>query len=1573
MSTKKTSVYTKDTRPTIGVILDSMISGYQVTLWRGIKAAAQKYDVNLLCFLGREINSAYDNLRFANAIYKFIHENNVDGLIFITGTISYRITKAELESFFQQFQPIPMVSIAEEVNEIPSILLDNTSGIHDMVDHLVQEHHYQKIGFVCMPEGYAEGEIRFEAYKTALEKHQLPFDENLVVPGEYYNFPDRIAELLYEERQVKPEVIFVSDDYVAIPLVESFQSRGISVPEDVAVVGFDDVEEARYIDPPLTTLRQPLSEQALKAVEIILSNLAGETVPQITELSPTLVTRQSCGCLPINIPSVASVPAFDEPLADSLSDFKPELLNNLSEIGNFTEEETLQKFIDLYIQSVEHSTSGSFPTPFSRILKESEKRGEDILEWQNIISAIRPFVHNILKSKPELAEAENLLQQSRVMIAEAARRIQAYRRLKIQEQNQSFQALGQALNTIMDFDAFMDLIDQGLPGLGIPEFSIALYEQNDPDAENIRLVLGRTNEGRQELPQGGRWLPAKDFLPAKYLKKETRSSKVIRPLYFQDEQFGFVVIEDQALEESLYEALGDQISSSLKGLSLIRQVERRAVQLQTASEVSQAASSILEPEDLLQQAVNLVKDRFNLYYVGIFLADEEQKWAELRAGTGEPGKKMLDANWRLEIGGSSMIGRCVATGNPDIQLDIDLAPVHLRNPHLPETKSELALPMRSRGTVLGALTIQSEVANAFSAEDITVLQTMADQLANAIGNATLYDALAREQYLMEALMDNMPEAIYFKDRDSRFVRISRYLIDNFGVKDASEVIGKADFDFFTSEHAQPAFDDEQRIIQTGEPLLNIEELETWEDRASTWGLTSKLPLKNEDGEIIGTFGITRDITELKQIQLAQEQQSNLLQTTIEVSRAISEILDPQELSQKIVSLIKERFDFYYVGFFTVNQYGDLAILRSGTGEAGEKMLAENWQIPIDSDSMIGKCIQTGEADIQLDIDKAPAHLQNPYLPETKSEMALPLFSRGLVIGALTIQSDQPEAFTVEDSTVLQTMANQISVALSNARLFEETQTALMETETLLNVSRLASSSVGIDFALPQILDLLLKATQIDAGLFSLVNPETGELELSSYQLPEPLAEGLKSKGFSGTLCDMVYQQREPIILNDLETDSPINVEGLLKLGFQSYQGVPIETHNQNYGTLCTFSKFKLRPEDSRMNLLQAIGQQIGVAVENSRLLEQTQAALRQTGDLFAGSERIIRADSIQSILEALVETTRLQNMDRVGLMLFDQPWDAHSTPRTISVAANWTQPDVEERAPVGTTFMLEEYPLTRVIGSREPVFIKDIQKDEQIDPNSRGYLTQKLGVRSAIMLPLVIGNQSLGGIVALSTQEIRLYETEVRQTTTLSEQAASVIQSFLLNEKTQTTLAELEATQRRYQIQSWSSYNQSRQNSGLQKTKDGYKSLNKQPITEVKTALDKQVPIIHENGEGLTLTVPIMLRDQPIGAIGLQADENKRQWSPEEVALVQEITEQFALAAESLRLLDETQRRAARERLVGEITTKLRATNDPQAMLETAAAELRTALKAKRTQVLLQPNPTTETTPQPDENERGEE
>ncbi|OQX64963.1 MAG: hypothetical protein B5M51_02125 [Anaerolinea sp. 4484_236] len=176
------------------------------------------------------------------------------------------------------------------------------------------------------------------------------------------------------------------------------------------------------------------------------------------------------------------------------------------------------------------------------------------------------------------------------------------------------------------------------------------------------------------------------------------------------------------------------------------ELKQRSAYLEGSAEISRAASSILDTNTLIKQVVQLIKERFNFYYVGLFLVDARNEWAVLQAGTGEAGQKMLARNHRLKIG-EGMIGWSIANAEARIALDVGKDAVRFENPDLPETRSEGALPLRSRGHVLGALTIQSTEEAAFNQDILTTLQTMTDQVAVALDNAEL---LAKSEAALEA-------------------------------------------------------------------------------------------------------------------------------------------------------------------------------------------------------------------------------------------------------------------------------------------------------------------------------------------------------------------------------------------------------------------------------------------------------------------------------------------------------------------------------------------------------------------------------------------------------------------------------------------------------------------------------------------------------------------------------------------------------------------------------------------------------------------------------------------------------
>ncbi len=218
-----------------------------------------------------------------------------------------------------------------------------------------------------------------------------------------------------------------------------------------------------------------------------------------------------------------------------------------------------------------------------------------------------------------------------------------------------------------------------------------------------------------------------------------------------------VVEHLEAKVRELTEAIERNDFLNRQNQHVIAMLERRQHLLEAAARVSHGITSILDLDTLLRSTVDILCDEFALYYSGIFLVSEDGEWAVLRAGYGEAGKRMVSTNFRLHVDRHSMIGSCILEKKPRFALDVEGEPSHFRNPLLPETRSEAALPLVVQETVLGALTVQSAQLNAFSEDDVTALQSMADQIAIALNNARLLRQL--EEANAELLRTKTFEAI----------------------------------------------------------------------------------------------------------------------------------------------------------------------------------------------------------------------------------------------------------------------------------------------------------------------------------------------------------------------------------------------------------------------------------------------------------------------------------------------------------------------------------------------------------------------------------------------------------------------------------------------------------------------------------------------------------------------------------------------------------------------------------------------------------------------------------------------
>lgn len=340
-----------------------------------------------------------------------------------------------------------------------------------------------------------------------------------------------------------------------------------------------------------------------------------------------------------------------------------------------------------------------------------------------------------------------------------------------------------------------------------------------------------------------------------------------------------------------------------------------------------------------------------------------------------------------------------------------------------------------------------------------------------------------------------------------------------------------------------------------------------------------------------------------------------LQAAAEVSRSTTLLLDPDELIAQTVEVVRERFGLYYVGLFLLDEGGDYAILRAGTGEAGRQMLAVHHRLPVGGDSMIGRCVETGEGRIALDVGAEAVRFENPWLPETRSEMALPLRARGRVIGALTVQSVQASAFDEADIAVMQTMADQVAIAIDNARLFTETQSMLREME-VVQQRYLAQGWTTF--------------TQ-RGGTIGYAKTPTGTMLLDAELTPE---------------AQLAVAGGKPVIRS--QTDEVTNADAE-----EAEMVLPIVLRDQPIGVLGFKGGTDRQQWDAEeIALAEVISEQFGLAAENLRLVDETQrrAALdRAVSEITA---RIRSQTDIESVIEqAIAELGKALKADRATVHL----------------------------------------------------------------------------------------------------------------------------------------------------------------------------------------------------------------------------------------------------------------------------------------------------------------------------------
>lgn len=652
-----------------------------------------------------------------------------------------------------------------------------------------------------------------------------------------------------------------------------------------------------------------------------------------------------------------------------------------------------------------------------------------------------------------------------------------------------------------------------------------------------------------------------------------------------------------------FNRMTEEISSLYR--SLEERVQERTRQIQTASEVARDAVAIRDIDQLLEETVHLISARFGYYHAGVFLLDETGETAVLRAASSEGGKKMLARGHSLPVGKLGIVGHVTGTGNPRIALDVGEDAYHFSNPDLPETRSELTIPLRSGEIIIGALDVQSKEPGAFDEDDLLVLQMLGDQLAVALENVRLietqrevahrrrriievynhlsqqtdYSQLVRQiAAVVRAAFELPGAALGLVEGDEIFVRSGSWsettllpkpgermaigqgllgqavstasMVSRSGM-DVSEALqveptstpGKTTLAAplisrgrvigalgISLPHAGPAeaherevleltasqvavalenarlFEETQETLQQVDALYRrqtaeawsdllgslqesegrtiaaykgVEEPEAFEDHAKA--LQTPIALR---GEIIGQLDLLargpedwseddREILQavadevadaLEQIRLMDELQrrATQLQTAAEIARDATGLLDVDTLLNRAVNLLRDRFNLYNVSVYLIDEETREAVLRESAGRLLDETIPAGTRILVGSTTAIGHVAQTGESYLAAAAENDPYFQEEPLLPATRTQLAVPIRVGERIIGALDLRSDQLQAFSEDDVAVFEALADQLAVAIQNASLFGQTVERMEREQAVIDITSKIRAAPDID-------------------------------------------------------------------------------------------------------------------------------------------------------------------------------------------------------------------------------------------------------------------------------------------------------------------------------------------------------------------------------------------------------------------------------------------------------------------------------------------------------------------------------
>jgi GAF domain-containing protein/HAMP domain-containing protein len=380
-----------------------------------------------------------------------------------------------------------------------------------------------------------------------------------------------------------------------------------------------------------------------------------------------------------------------------------------------------------------------------------------------------------------------------------------------------------------------------------------------------------------------------------------------------------------------------------------------------------------------------------------------------------------------------------------------------------------------------------------------------------------------------------------------------------------------------------------------------------------------------------------------------------LRASADVGRAAASILDTDQLLREAVNLIADRFGFYYVAVFTLDESGRFAVLREATGEAGRLLKERGHKLDVGGRSMVGAATGLRRPRIALDVGQEAVRFANPLLPETRSEIALPLIVGDRVLGALDAQSTQAAAFDEASAATLQAMADQIAIALNNAALFRRAE-AQATAQTHLNaISRSLFGAADVEALYRALAAQVRRLAPHDALSVSL--HESEGMRLREYDLragADPVVSQSRMRPVANTLAGRAFTARALAVSANTADDARAldDVADLARAGFQSAASVPLALGDRVLGTINFASREPQAYSPDRLALVEQVAAQFAAALENLRLAEAQQRSLHELSELTRQLTGLGWAEELKRAPGGVYEA----HISRSGLQPVQQSW-----------------------------------------------------------------------------------------------------------------------------------------------------------------------------------------------------------------------------------------------------------------------------------------------------------------------------